>query len=252
VYERGTFWDIELFNQSVTTYGNTLEREITNSPYLVYRINFKHAGFYRVYRSAIFVRNGHIFVGTNTSNYARLGSNEIEVEVDGRWIGGRGRGIISLGDLQQVGEIVTIITDTISSLALSRLGIQSYYPLATDTSFSTLIHIPTPGIHHVNMYMQNASMLIGKLVLFKNDSNAGLNLNDPSTEISNYDQFNVNFTITKPGIHEMSLMWKNSKGPENLTVTNPLKYVSVENGKILEFSPTGNFINVTNFRCFCQ
>jgi hypothetical protein len=243
VYERGTFWDIELFNQSVTTFGNTLTREITNSPYLVYRINFKQAGYYRVYRTAIFVKNSYIFVGTNSSNYAKLGSNQVgnEAETGQKNEYGGDSSADSIGDGLIggiIGGIVVIISNVIDALSFAQLGIQTYYP--TDTSNSTLIYIPSPGIHHVNMYMQNASKIIGQIVLFKDDSN-GLNLNDPFTETSTYDQFNVDFT-TIPGIHEMSLIWKNSKSNENLTVTNSLKYVSVANGMIVDFSPTGNFL----------
>jgi hypothetical protein len=122
-----------------------------------------------------------------------------------------------------------------------------FFPLANNKESAPVLFIPSKGINELFIWRgSTGASIIKTIVLYKSDSNSPLILNDPSTLISSYDKFKTKFTISKPGISSINLLWKNSKNNDNLTVSQSVNFASVQLGNISSIHPSGlNFIYLT-------
>jgi hypothetical protein len=117
-----------------------------------------------------------------------------------------------------------------------------FYPLASNKQFAPIINIPTKGIHHLNLWKGTGNTTIKSVVLFKSDSLSPLILNSPSTSKVSYEQnFKTRFTISKPGVSSIQLLWKNSKNNDSLAISESVNFVSVQFGNIVSSHPLGLF-----------
>jgi hypothetical protein len=115
-----------------------------------------------------------------------------------------------------------------------------YFPIASNKESAPVLFIPSKGINELNIWRgSTGESFIKTIILYKSDSNSPLILNDPSTLISSYDKFKTRFTISKPGISSINLLWKNSKNNENLTVSESVNFASVQLGNISSIHPSG-------------
>jgi hypothetical protein len=150
----------------------------------------------------------------------------------------------------EIGSTKTLLfgTNTSNFVSMPRTSVSDgFFPLANNKESAPVLFIPFKGINELNIWRgSTGGSVIKTIVLYKSDSNSPLILNDPSTLISSYDKFKTRFTISKPGISSINLLWKNSKNNDNLTVSQSVNFASVQLGNISSIHPSGlNFIYLT-------
>jgi hypothetical protein len=143
----------------------------------------------------------------------------------------------------EIGSTKTLLfgTNTSNFVSMPRSSLtHGFFPIASNKESAPVLFIPSKGINELNIWRgSTGSSIIKTIVLYKSDTNLPLILNDPSTLISSYDKFKTRFTISKPGISSINLLWKNSKNNDNLTVSQSVNFASVQLGNISSIHPSG-------------